>query len=102
MFLNSDIVDDVRDAIAASVSARHRDTMLNLDRMTSEGISWSPSLQTTVESKSSIGLAYSMVVCMSWVASGQGEILYMKTVPSWKFKLRPDLALSVPIWTHPT
>jgi len=64
---NSDMVDDVTEVTAASTFARHCETMLSLDSMTSENVAWSSLLQAMAESRSScitIGLVYGMA---GWV-----------------------------------
>ena len=38
---NPGTVDAVMEAVAASTFARHRETMLNLERRTSENVAWS-------------------------------------------------------------
>lgn len=53
MSSNSDTVDEVRAAVAASALARHRETMLNLDKTTSESVSKSSWSQVTAENRSS-------------------------------------------------
>jgi len=57
---SSDMADDVTEAIAASVFARHREIMSSLNRVVSEYAAWSSWPQTTADNRSSwitMGLA---------------------------------------------
>ena len=53
MSSNSDMMVEVREAVAASTFARHCETILSLENITSEKVAWSSWPQAITESRSS-------------------------------------------------